>query len=435
MTSRNGQMPGVRPGEPVVLAPRAVRVTNEGGSTRLAQGALGLGAPGLAQNGDVDSPPVPPGPTGGADLPEAVADPYSKRDSGESRRPPVVSPPAPTSPSGRPRPSFPSSPADQDGIYRGLLWVAWAIEECSRAFTRLSSRLTGVERRLERLEAAETQQPASPPAPSGDDSRLERLEARVAESHSQASGRLDALEERLRQLDFLPLKLTNLQRSVDQLGSAQQRATAMGIHRAGPVGGPAGPSDRQLHELQRELAAAQRRLAVLEAKTTERPPAASARTPVVDEERLVATVEDVVRRHAERLAAQAPAPGDLEGVYRELDAVAEFVAARSAAAVEGLERIAPLEAAVLELRRDLVGAVGGTNIACATGCTDGRLDELDDRVRRLELSSRKAGRLFAALATAVQVRQPEDGSYSPPEMSRNGTAATAPAAPRGPSTP
>jgi hypothetical protein len=120
---------------------------------------------------------------------------------------------------------------------------------------------------------------------------------------------------------------------------------------------------------------------------------------------------------------------------RELDAVAEFVAARSAAAVEGLERIAPLEAAVLELRRDLVRAVGGTNVACATGCSDGRMDELDDRVRRLELSSRKAGRLFAALATAVQVREPADGSSSPPDLSRNGTGATAPATPRGPSTP
>ncbi len=295
---------------------------------------------------------------------------------------------------GRQAASLPASPADHDGMYRGLLWVAWAVEEVSRGFTRLSCRIADVERRLDRLDSeSDSNGAVKHDQPVGhDEGKLDRLEARIDESQSDAARRIDAVEERLRQLDFLPLKVSNLQRTVDQLESAQKRTVT-----ASPAASvPPASSEREMRELRRELSVTNRRLSALEAQ--------------VGKEPVPAVVEAAVRRHAERLASkQEPgAAADLQGVYRELDAVAEFVAARAASTDERLERIAPLEVAVLELRRDLRRALA--QLAADHGATDAevRLRDIEKRLGRLELSGRKADRLLSALEDAVKIGQPDE---------------------------
>jgi chromosome segregation ATPase len=301
-------------------------------------------------------------------------------------------------------------------MYRGLLWVAWAVEECSRAFTRISARLGDAERRLGSLEA----QKATPSsavfdveaadanhAPASDaDEKIDRLEARIEEAVGNERRRVDALEERLRQLDFLPLKVSNLHRSVDQLASSQRRATD--AERPPPE-----TPDDEIAELRRELAMTHRRLEQLDAR--------------MSEASMAATVAEAVRSHAEGFAAQIPAGAvDVEGVYRELDAVAEFVAARAASTAEGLERIGPLEVAVLELRRDLGRALA--DLAAGHGVRDAdlRLQDVESRLRALECSGRKVERLYSVLEGLVQIRESDEPGPSrgdgPPLMSVNGTA-------------
>jgi hypothetical protein len=338
-------------GVPVVRAARAVTVTEgQNGADEawsiLMQQALGLGAP-----------------VGAAVAPRSEA-----------------SPPERTGVPGGRSAELPTSPTDQDGMYRGLLWVAWAVEECSRAFTRITTQLADVERRLTALESKKE----TPPSPVFDvdalptndsEEKFAQLEGRIDETVGNQRRRIDALEERLRQLDFVPLKVSNLQRSLDQLAS---------------TGRPAPPQapDREVAELRRALDATSRRVAELEARTSE----AS----------IGAAVEDAVRAHTEHLPAPVPTgPVDVEGVYRELDAVAEFVASRAATTAESLERIGPLEVAVLELRRD----VGRVLAELATGHG---MHDFESRLRTLERSGRKVDRLYSVLEDLVQARESED---------------------------
>lgn len=262
-----------------------------------------------------------------------------------------------------------------------LLWVTRAVEECGRAFTRLASRLAQVEVRLDALEATPPREPAAPAALAG----TEQIEARIDESAAQARRRLDRLEERLRQLDFLPLKVSNLNRAVDQLATSQPRV-------ATPPTPPRVVSE--VDELRRELAATQQRLAALDAR--------------VSTTSIAVAVQDEVRRYAERVAAEAPAgPLDLEGLYRELDAVAEFVAARAAATAESLERIGPLETAVLDLRRELSRAVAELGAAPADADLESRVRAMEARLRTVESSGKRIDRLYSALHDIVRVAPEE----------------------------
>ncbi len=180
---------------------------------------------------------------------------------------------------------LPSSPVDREGMYRSLLWVAWAVEECSRAYSRLSSRVGKLESLVDLLESEPSRSgpvpalaaaappaqmaapaPAPPPPPPA-------LDLKAVE-------RIDAIEGRIRQLEYVPLRLAHLQRLVDQLEKA-------------PPPAPAPP-----------------------------PPPPPEAAPLAPDEQ---------------------ESGELEAVYQELDRVAEFVAARSDAldkAVHELRRAA-----------------------------------------------------------------------------------------------
>ena len=160
-------------------------------------------------------------------------------------------------------------------MYRGLLWVAWAVEECSRAYTRLSSRMGKLESRVDVLESApRPTSRAAPPFPTATVDPAPPAPLAV-ELGKQAKDRIDGIEHRVRQLEYLSLKVANIQRSVDQL------------EKAPPPPAPA-PT----------------------------PPPAAEPEPVIGNDE--AEVVDA----------------ELEAVYQELDRIAEFVAAR----VSPLER-------------------------------------------------------------------------------------------------
>jgi DNA repair ATPase RecN len=377
---------------PWVRAPRAVRAGDGDGDewdappAILVERALGLGVADAVDPVDEARPGQPTGNVRLLDPRQQVSRPVEPAER--------VEPAEAAAPGGRPA-SLPTSPADQDGLYRGVLWVAWAVEECSRGFTRLSARLGNLERRVDLVAAQKVPEPGpvfdadqADRRPQLDDetrAALQRVETTVDEARTEARRRIDGLEERLRQLDFVPLKVSNLQRSVDQLSAALRKGAA-----AGAAEPPKDPSvGAELQDLRQQLTAAHQRLAELDAR--------------VGTEPVVVVVEEEVRRHADRLATAAPAARvDVEGVYRELDAVAEFVAARAAATAESLERIGPLEAAVLELRRDVRRAVGDRTAAQAGNDVEPRLQEVEARVRELEASSRQVDRLYRALEHAVQ---------------------------------
>lgn len=305
--------------------------------------ALGLGASGQAVvNGDAGVVSAPEGPV------KLQAEPGSE-------------PPA-------------AAAAVPDAQQSELDWVKRAVEEVSRAFTRLTSRLGTLEARIEILEVERATAPAAPPpapepapepVPSPD---VDRLAARI----EQTADRVDVLDGRVRQLDFLPLKVSNVSRAVDQLASAH----------ANPAPPPVTPAE--VDDLRRELAAAQQRLTDLDTR-------ASMKT-------ISATVQTEVRRQADRLAAEIPAgPVDLEGLYRELDAVAEFVAARAAATAESLERVGPLEIAVLDIRRELGRAVADFATAQDADDVEPRLQAIESRLQKLEVAGKRIDRLYTAL--------------------------------------
>lgn len=310
----------------MVFADRAGEVT----TPSLPRG-LGLGDPGLAAGGPV--------------APEAVPGDEPGRE-GE--------PPPGEAPTG-------------DELHRQVRWLTRAVEECGRAFTRVTSRLGPLERRLDLLEAREAPQP--PPVPD-----VEAVQGRL----EQAADRLHGLEVRVRQLDFLPLKVSNLNRALDQLSSGPAR------------GAPPPATAAEVAELRRELAAARRQMEALEAR--------------LSTGSLSAAVEAEVRRHADRLAAEIPCGTvDVEGLYRELDAVAEFVAARAAATAESIERVGPLEVAVLELRRELRRAVSDLASSAGGVDLDARLQDIDARLRKVEASGKRIDRLYAALVDTAHV--------------------------------
>jgi hypothetical protein len=192
--------------------------------------------------------------------------------------PPIAAVPSPT-PAGAKTARLPTASTDQEGIYEGLLWAVRALEECGRAFTRLSGRLGKVEARLASLEADERPSPGASPDPDT------ALEPRITELES----RLTALCERLASLETDPRPVQALR-----------------------------PADPQLAALRKELIAAQVRIARLEGADDR-----ATRRHQRDEEAARA-----LHMLSQRMGSLER---DVVGVYRELDKVAERVADRLAA--------------------------------------------------------------------------------------------------------
>lgn len=147
----------------------------------------------------------------------------------------------------------------------------------------------------------------------------------------------------------------------------------------------------QVAEVRNKMVATEHRLAALEARVTAL-------------EALPSVVEDLVTCHVDRLAAQmAGLPADVEGVYRELDAVAEVMSARTAVIGRNLDRLGPLEGAVLELRQEVRRAQEAAEAAQATnGLSHAeRLEMLERRLETMERPGAHLERLHRALGQII----------------------------------
>jgi chaperonin cofactor prefoldin len=301
--------------------------------------------------------------------------------------------------------SLPASPQDHEGMHQALLWVAWAVEECSRAYTRVSSRVADVERRLADLESAQQVAgvaAATPPEPVGSsvDAWLEDLTSKLENHRAEMLSRAEGLDRRLRELDFVPLKLSNVQRDLDKLRSGQLAASKAAAKAATPPPPVVPTPSPDVARLSRQLKETQRRLEALDKRLGGEP--------------LAVVVGEAVRVETERLTGElSNDKADVEGVYRELDSVAEFVAARAASTAESLERIGPLEIAVLELRRDVGRALAEPIAAQGLQEADRRLRDLDARFEALERTGRRVDRLYEALHGVIGQELTEAGPSGP----------------------
>jgi len=257
--------------------------------------ALGLGSPRLAA---APPPPAPPPPA----PPAAVA-------------PPVAADPTP-------KPvRLPSAASDQEGVYEGLLWAVRALEECGRAFTRLTlrmgkvevrlgavedgqGRLAAVEQRLLRLEEAAAAPPPARVVPLRPDPDLATLRRELA----TATVRLARLEGDQRRAERPPSELEEHVNALEQdvvgvyreLDGVAQRVDDRLRSALAAVGELASRLDRMAAEGPHSL---ERRLGAVEARLER------AESPRSQAERLHSALEQVLGRGAavEPVAPAVPA--------------------------------------------------------------------------------------------------------------------------------
>ena len=312
-----------------------------------------------------------PEPDGAAPLPGPMPEGWLTVQSPES----VAQPAGGTS-------SMPMSPSDQDGMYRGLLWAVEATQECGRMFAGLARQLAGFE------------------------SRLEAIEVQRATEARQTEFRVSVLEQRLLEVEAFAPWVTQVQQALEDFARVQaEEAAAAAAERerlaaeaaeaaeaaapvevAEPEPDPLAVMEPLLDELRREIAAADHREQILEAR-------------VAQLEALPSIMQDVAVDQFRKLAAELPgAPAELEGVYRELDSVAEQVARRDASVARGLQRLGPLEKYVDQLRDDL-GRVA-TQLVSLAGVNAGVVEWMggvDERMRSVESSGAVVERLRTSL--------------------------------------
>lgn len=278
------------------------------------------------------------------------------------RRPPAATPPAatPPAPSGGPDPS----------------------SELGRVFSRLLVRMANVERRLDGFEervhavtepdesAARTEDPGKAALEADREydrqmlswlaDRVEALTAEIGEQRRQAEVGADAVGRAVNRTETVSVEVDGLRAQVDHLVASQEQPDPPEVcpdhQRLAPT----------VADMEREAAVAADRALAVEAR-------------VAQLETLPSMMDEVATRQFQRLAAELPsAPVDIEAVYKELDSVAEVLAARDAAVARGLEQVESLGAAVSGLRDDVV------RLADALAASRAADEESRDRIRTLE---------------------------------------------------
>lgn len=260
------------------------------------------------------------------------------------------------------------APIDRVGLQRALIRVAQAARQNGRAIESLAQQLVLLDRRLQALEELAR----SPTRP-----EMQQLGHEVA----VAAERTVVLDDRLTRLEQLRHEVVFGSR---RTGDLENRITAMERRRDEPAS-PAGPAEtpkgRPTTREQRGGAgpaaadgtgAVDERFAALDARLSsleERDRDVAAAT----DESLGALVErltlleslsaDMEQRVDERFrqAAEAPLrpPGAAEGIHKDLDAMAERVAARDATVAAQLERVTNLDRSVRRLREELRQVIDG----------------------------------------------------------------------------
>ncbi len=284
-----------------------------------------------------------------------------------------------------------SSPSDPESLRRGLLWVAGEVQACEQALRQATDQVASVSSRLAVLEAREQ---ATARATAGIDSfRREfvwltgEVQARNADL-TRTSDRVTALETRdahdvrgeldryatevsgaadFAELARAALRSALLEGAVRELRDEMEKVThdlltnqqAAMAH----VAGRTAPLEGALHELRRELD----RVADESAATNH-----AVRTEIFNH----------VTALDQRLQGVEAIPSDLDGIYREVDRLSGHLSDGQGVLAEIIDRLRPLEDAVVAARQELLDARGVHPSPAARFDADeqyitGRLDALE----------------------------------------------------------
>ncbi len=302
---------------------------------------------------------------------------------------------------------LPTSALDREGVYRGVLWAARAAQELGRVLTMLTERVEALEQRLSAVETAEDSRPSTgagnfwgeaidpgevaalreavTTATEQVGQQVSRLATEVSGTQHRGDERFAATEARLAEVESLSADVGALEYKLNELGRAQvvfQDALTShpGLRSA----------QRSVEQLRGELTTVRRVLSGLDAKVQEL-------------QSLPTVMEEVAARQFERLVSEMLSlPVDIEGLYREMDSIAERVTAREDTAALTAERVGFVAEAVVAMRQDLDRVIGSlAEIREAQAEARAWRDGLERRLAALESPGAEVERLYQALARVV----------------------------------
>ncbi|HEV3400659.1 MAG TPA: hypothetical protein VG078_02470, partial [Acidimicrobiales bacterium] len=281
--------------------------------------------------------------------------------------------------------------ADTTEVHKRIMSVARATERCARVLSGLAERVDVLDEKLS------SQGPVAPAEPAAAPDRTElslmgdqigRLAVEVAQTHERVTERFASMEALRSELDELTADVGGVQERLDEV-TRLQRAQHAGMS-SSPV---VQAMQRALGELSGELATVGSRLVGLDARLDEL-------------QSLPVRMEDVAARQFHRMVPEMlTVPGDLDGVYRELERIAERMAEREKVVATLLGRVTAAEEAVTGLRQDLDRVIGGLVAAREADADAGAWrTAMERRLAALEAPGSEIERLYLALDRMVAER-------------------------------
>jgi chromosome segregation ATPase len=292
-----------------------------------------------------------------------------------------------------------ASPADPESMRRGLLWVAGEVQACEQALRLATEQMAAVAHRLATLETREQALARSTASIeslrrefawlSGEvqarDARIAALESRgpagdvrseLDRYASEVTGTADFAE-----LARAALRSGLLEGAVRELRAEMEKVThdQFTNHQAATahVAGRTAPLEGALHELRREID----RIAE-ETSTTNH----AVRSELYDH----------VTALDQRLLGVEALQTDLNGIYREVDRLSGHVGGGEGLLTEILERLRPLEDAVVAARQELLESRGSYPSTAA------RIEDDENQViRRLEAADEQVNRRIEGVASEI----------------------------------
>ena len=311
--------------------------------------------------------------------------------------------------------------ANTSEVHRRIMSVARATERCARVLSGLAERVDLLDEKLAAGDAV-----APPPAPPGPppgpppelvlmSDRIARLAAEVAQTHERVAERFAATDALQSELGALGSDIGAVQERVEEVARAQR------VHQTAMSSSPVLQAmQRSLDELRGELATVGSRLVGVDARLDEL-------------QSLPARTEEMAASHVQRLVSELlSVPDDLEGVYRELERIAERMAVREQALAGVIERVAAAEEAVTGLRLDFDRVIGGLAAAREAEAEAREWREaMEHRMAALEAPGSEVERLYRALDRVVGERAAADslGDAAGKEEAGNGVHGAAGAPP------
>ena len=294
--------------------------------------------------------------------------------------------------------------ADASEMHRRIMSVATATERCTRVLSDLAERLDLLDEKV--AARGSVASPAAPPEPVPGPStelalineHIGRLAAEVVQTHEQVSERFASIDALRSAVGALGSDIGAVQERLEEVARSQR------VQQTGMSSSPVVQAmQRALGELRAELTTVGSHLVGVDARLDEL-------------QSLPARTEEMAASHFERLLSEVlSVPDDLEGVYRELEGIAERMAAREEAVARVIERAAAAEDVVTRLRLDLDRVIGDLAAArqAETEAREWR-EAIERRLAALEPSGSEVERLYRALDRMVGQRAADVGARGDP---------------------